>query len=149
MNDINILDSLSIVDKVINGEPSDFEYEVNKKLCNLCYYLVDEKYLNWVMFINSLAEEIYKKEEAFSGAQEVVRKDVQRAFGVLSSKWHLLAKAYNYTGRNAIKCAAKTSIIIHNILVELRRNGYKSELFKDAKVTIENFLFVSGDREEK
>lgn len=150
MNDINILDASSIVEKVLNGELlPDFQFKVNGKPYSMLYYLVDGIYPNWAMFIDTIAEAINKKEKTFSGAQEAVRKDIERAFGVLLSRWHLLAKPCNYRDRKTINNIMKTAIIMHNMIVELRHDGYESQLFEEAKVAIERGIFLNEEGEEK
>lgn len=44
------------------------------------------------MFIDTIYEDINKKERKFSGAQEAVCKDVEAAFEVMVSRWYLIKK---------------------------------------------------------
>ena len=63
MNALNILDSSSIVEKILSGHMlPEFEFEINKKIYNLCYYLDDGIYEKWAIFIDKTSEGINKKE---------------------------------------------------------------------------------------
>lgn len=65
-NDIDILDSSAIVEKIIAGQVlPEYAYKVNEKPYNLCYYLVDGIYPNWAIFVDTVAEAIKKKQRTF------------------------------------------------------------------------------------
>lgn len=93
MNDINILDCSTIVEQILKGEllPS-LNYKVNDSIRRMCYYLVDGIYRKWAIFIDAIVNEQTRKDKSFAGGQESVRKDVELAFGVLLSRWHILCK---------------------------------------------------------
>lgn len=54
MIDLSILDVLSIVDPTLTGKiMPDFSYEVNRRVCGVCFYLVEGIYLKWPMFVTA------------------------------------------------------------------------------------------------
>ena len=87
MNYLNILNASLIYKNILDGTllPT-FEYKVNNRVLNLLYYLVDGIYPEWAIFIDTIRFGSTRKEKCFSAYQEGVRKDVERAFGVLVSR---------------------------------------------------------------
>ena len=150
MNDINILDSSTIVERILHGQmlPS-FDHIVNGRSRKLCYYLVDGIYPHWAIFIKSIVEATTKKHKCFSRAQEALRKDVKRAFGVLLSRWHLLAKPCALWDRKLMFLTMKAAIILHNMILEWRRDGYVSEMWSKAEISVEQGLVIDSEGNEK
>lgn len=70
--------------------------------------------------------------------QEAIRKDVERAFGVLVARFHILAHPSRLWYRRDIENFMKACIIMHNMVVEAHRASYETEmgalgLFQDAQ----------------
>jgi hypothetical protein len=87
-NDINILDSSHVMDQfLILGDKHT--YVLNKTERNLLYLLADGIYPNWPVFVKSYKTPVTSAEKKFTRVQEVCRKDVERAFGVLQDKWRI------------------------------------------------------------
>lgn len=93
LNDINILDRSRTVGKIIAGDfaPS-IPYEVNGTERTLPYYLADGIYPDWALFAKTIKEGTSKKETEHASCQEAVRKDIERAFGVLVARFHILQR---------------------------------------------------------
>jgi len=51
------------------------------------YYLVDGIYPDWLTFLKTIPVPQGPRRKLFAKYQEVVRKDVERAFGVLKSRF--------------------------------------------------------------
>ena len=51
------------------------------------YYLTDGIYPKYATFVQAINPPITPKEKLFMQRHEATRKDVERAFGVLQSKW--------------------------------------------------------------
>lgn len=143
MNDINVLDASTLVADILEGRalPS-FEYKVGNRIRKQCYYLVDGIYPKWAIFVSTIAEAVSRKERHFCAAQEGMRKDVERAFGVLVSRWHILNKPCMFWDEDIMKKTMKAAIILHNMVVESRRDGYESELWKEAIDVVESGYFL-------
>ncbi|KAD1787786.1 hypothetical protein E3N88_26258 [Mikania micrantha] len=56
------------------------------------YYLVDGIYPQWATFVKSFTSRQTEDEKRlyFQNRQEGARKDIERAFGVLKKKWHMI-----------------------------------------------------------
>ncbi|XP_047979474.1 uncharacterized protein LOC125221398 [Salvia hispanica] len=54
---------------------------------NMGYYLADGIYPSWPVFMKSIKHPVGPKKNYFATRQEAARKDVERAFGALQSRW--------------------------------------------------------------
>lgn len=59
-----------------------------------------------------------KKKAAFAKRQESVRKDVERAFGVLQSQWSIIKSPARLWDDESLKQIMKTCVILHNMNIE-------------------------------
>ncbi|XP_053686446.1 uncharacterized protein LOC128735985 [Sabethes cyaneus] len=96
LNDINILDRSPLVNNIVNGGTLDAKYRLNGKQRHQGYLLADGIYPDWAVFVKTISNPKNAKEKLFSKLQESYRKDVERAFGIM------------------------TCIILHNMRVELK-----------------------------
>ncbi|CAH9106163.1 unnamed protein product [Cuscuta epithymum] len=58
------------------------------------------------------------KEKLFAKCQESARKDVERAFGVLQSRWHVVKGPAHMWSATDLWKIMKTCIILHNMIIE-------------------------------
>jgi hypothetical protein len=56
----------------------------------MSYYLTDGIYSLWVTFVKTIPEPRGNKKKYFVKTQEACRKDVERAFGVLQSRFAII-----------------------------------------------------------
>ncbi|KAL6497700.1 hypothetical protein OROHE_027025 [Orobanche hederae] len=67
-------------------------------------------------------------ERHFAKSQEAVRKDVERAFGVLQNRWHIVKGSARMWKVQYLGKIMKTCIILHNMIIESeRRQGIDPE----------------------
>ena len=59
----------------------------NGKRHDMGYYLADGIYPRWHVFVKTIRHAADDKKAYFAERQESARKDVERAFGVLQSRW--------------------------------------------------------------
>ncbi|KAL0747410.1 hypothetical protein Bca101_029412 [Brassica carinata] len=62
--------------------------------------------------------------EKFAKKQESARKDVERAFGVLQSRFAIVKNPALLWDKENIGKIMKTCVILHNMIVENERHGY-------------------------
>uniref|UniRef100_A0A0D3AQW6 DDE Tnp4 domain-containing protein n=1 Tax=Brassica oleracea var. oleracea TaxID=109376 RepID=A0A0D3AQW6_BRAOL len=98
LNDLNVLDRSRIFDDIINGQAPQVNFSVNGRECHLAYYLTDGIYLKWTTFIQSIPIPQSPKAVLSAQRQEAVRKDVERAFGVLQARFALVKNSALFWG---------------------------------------------------
>ncbi|XP_023765443.1 uncharacterized protein LOC111913961 [Lactuca sativa] len=89
-NDLNVLQTSLIFNDVLQGKALNMPYVVNGNEYKYGYYLGDGIYLEGATFVKSYTFPAGDKRKLFKLAQESARKDVERAFGVLKQKWHII-----------------------------------------------------------
>lgn len=122
MNDINILDKSSIVGGLISGDFSikTEPYNINGTVRDWNYFLVDGIYPEWSIFVNTYSNPTEQEKKTFAGAQERVRKDIECAFGILVSRFHVLKNALREWSSANLGELLHTCCIMHNMIVEDR-----------------------------
>lgn len=124
-NDINVLKTFSTVGRILAGAfILSLSYVVNSVERTLPHYLADGIYPNWASFVKNIKEGTRKKERKFVAAQEVVRKDGERDFGVLTARFQIIQSPAHLWYREDIESILKECIIMHKMKVEARRDGY-------------------------
>ena len=90
-NDINVLNQSPIFNDQLNGFAPDVHFVVNGTTYSRGYYLADGIYPEWSTFVKSFSYPEDPKRVKFKQMQEAARKDVERAFGVLKSRWAIVS----------------------------------------------------------
>lgn len=67
------------------------------------------------MFIETILHVLQRNHKYFAEMQEAARKDLERAFGVLKSMWHILVVPSRMWGLYDMK---KFTIILHNMVIK-------------------------------
>uniref|UniRef100_A0A0D3ARL8 Uncharacterized protein n=1 Tax=Brassica oleracea var. oleracea TaxID=109376 RepID=A0A0D3ARL8_BRAOL len=92
LNDLNVLDRSPLFDDLLEGRAPRVRYMVNNHMYKLAYYLTDGIYPKWSTFIQSITLLQSPKQQLFAQVQESIRKDVERAFGVLQAYIYIYIK---------------------------------------------------------
>jgi len=140
LNDINILDRSPIFDDILQGRAPNVKYKVNGREYHLAYYLTDGIYPKWATFIQSIRLPQSRKATLFATHQEAARKDVERAFGVLQARFHIIKNPALVWDKEKIGNIMKACIILHNMIVEDERDGYNTQF------DVSEFLQVEGNQ---
>ncbi|XP_073119727.1 uncharacterized protein [Henckelia pumila] len=85
-NDINVLERSNLFLNLAKGEAPPVRFDVNGNEYNMRYYLADGVYPSWASFVKTIPRPFSQKHKIFAKYQEGVRKDVERAFGVLQAR---------------------------------------------------------------
>ena len=107
------------------------------------YYLADGIYPDWITFVKTVSQPVTVMEKAFSQQQEAVRKDIERGFGVLQARFHIVQRPCRLWHRISLRNIMLSCIILHNMMVE----QLKSDEPSDA-VAGDNALAVVPAQEE-
>ncbi|CAL8082031.1 unnamed protein product [Prunus armeniaca] len=78
---------------------SKVEYIVNGNQYHLGYYLADGIYSRWATLVKTISSPDNPKKRLFAQMQEVYKKDVERAFGILQPRWPIVWGLHEYVTR--------------------------------------------------
>ncbi|XP_071688693.1 protein ALP1-like [Rutidosis leptorrhynchoides] len=117
-NDINVLKQSPVFDKLKNGTTPPAPFEVNGNHYTKGYYLADGIYPDWATLIKGYAAPTDDPRIKFTRFQASVRKDVERAFGVLQGRFHILRLAAHTMSVNKMRRVIDCCIILHNMVLE-------------------------------
>jgi len=90
INDLNVPYRSPFFQELYEGWSPKCEYMVNGRKYNIGYYLSDSIYPKWATFVKTIRLPQGTKAELFVESQESVRKEVERAFGVLQAWFALI-----------------------------------------------------------
>ncbi|CAN1297164.1 Protein ALP1-like [Linum perenne] len=127
-NDINVLNQSPLFNDVLGGGggggySSDIQFTVNGTTYTKGYYLADGIYPEWATMVKSFTYPEDPKRKKFKKMQEVARKDVERAFGVLQARWAIVRGAARFWHRQKLKDIMYACVILHNMIVENEGNA--------------------------
>ncbi|GJU41139.1 ALP1-like protein [Tanacetum coccineum] len=91
-NDINVLNNSLLFDDLLDDIAPVAPFDVNGVTFQQGYYLADEIYPQWSSFVKSFLVTNSEKNAVFKRTQESARKDVERGFGVLQGRWHIICQ---------------------------------------------------------
>ena len=117
MNDLNVLHRGPLVSNLLKDSSPKITWTCNGRERNFTYYLTDGIYPKWRIFVRPFSHPKSPKEKYYSRCQEAVRKDVERAFGVLQARWHILANPARVWTSKKMGIIVKACIIMHNMIV--------------------------------
>uniref|UniRef100_A0A0D3DN46 DDE Tnp4 domain-containing protein n=1 Tax=Brassica oleracea var. oleracea TaxID=109376 RepID=A0A0D3DN46_BRAOL len=107
LNDINVLDRSPVFDDIIKGQAPNVTFYVNGREYLIAYYLTDGP-----------------KAVLFAQRQEAVRKDVERAFGVLQARFAIIKNPAMFWDKVKIGKIMRACIILHNMIIDDERDEY-------------------------
>jgi len=146
MNDLNILNVSPLLESFANGSFCDLEaavvpYKIAGDEFHHCFFLVDGIYPPYSRFVRSIPEPIGDQQKRFSEWQESTRKDVERGFGVLQSKFQVMTRPFLQHNLKHIGNKVSTCLILHNMCVSDRVMGDVNKRY-DPAFSVESFVEV-------
>ncbi|GJU87540.1 RNA-directed DNA polymerase, eukaryota [Tanacetum coccineum] len=89
-NDLNVLYGSPLFDDVLFDMALEAPFVVNGRTYKKGYYLADGIYPTWSLFVKTFSIARDEKTLRLKRVQESVRKDIERAFGVLQGRWEII-----------------------------------------------------------
>ncbi|KAK9072430.1 hypothetical protein SSX86_008864 [Deinandra increscens subsp. villosa] len=119
-NDINVINQSPLFNEILQGQAPRCDFHVNGNVYRKGYYLADGIYPAWSTLVKSLTypPENNLKMRYFKRRQKSARKDVERAFGVLQSRWGIIRGPSRSMDLPNIGDIMLACIILHNMIVE-------------------------------
>ncbi|XP_052116401.1 uncharacterized protein LOC107483216 [Arachis duranensis] len=102
-NNINMLDRSLVFDDILNDH---------------------DIYPEWATFVKSISKPQGEKRKLFAQYQEGQRKDVERAFGVLQTRFAIIRGPARFWEKKKLANIMRACIILHNMIVEDERDTY-------------------------
>ncbi|XP_042400159.1 uncharacterized protein LOC121989924 [Zingiber officinale] len=97
-------------------------YVIQGKEYNMSYYLADGIYPKWSTLVQTIHAPQGRKNKLFAMKQEACRKDVERAFGVLQSRFAIVAGPSRFWQKNILHDILTSCIIMNNMIIEDERD---------------------------
>ncbi|XP_076942235.1 uncharacterized protein LOC143612049 [Bidens hawaiensis] len=104
------------------GRAPPVNYIVNGNDYTMGYYLADGIYPKWQTFVLTIPAPRGNKHKHFAKAQESVRKDVERAFGVLQQRFAIIRGPSRMFKVSVLTNIMKACVILHNMIIEDERD---------------------------
>ncbi|CAM8996354.1 unnamed protein product [Rhodiola kirilowii] len=123
-NDINVLDRSPNFDDILEGRAPEVNDSINGNNYDMGYYLADGIYPELATFVKTIPRPQWEKRKLFAKYQEGQRKDVERAFGVLQSRFAIIRGPARFWDKRDLARIMRACIILHNMIVEDERNTY-------------------------
>jgi len=122
LNDVNIWDRSTMLRSFLDGtfEECDCEHTVAGKVFNMVTFLVDGTYPELARFVKTVSVPLNKVQKKCAAWQEGSRKSIERAFGVLQRKFHILCRPVELCYEDDIAAIVDACLILHNMMVETR-----------------------------
>ncbi|XP_038688859.1 putative nuclease HARBI1 [Tripterygium wilfordii] len=121
-NNINVLERSHVFSELTQGRAPIVNYSINGHNYTMGYYLADGIYPSWATFLKSIPLPQTMKTKHFARCQEGVRKDVERTFGVLQSRFAIVRGPARYFETETLKEIMLACVILHNMIVEDERH---------------------------
>ena len=149
LNDLNVLDRSPLLHDVINGSKISVHYEVNGHTYVLPYWLADGIYPKHQCFVKTISRPVSRIQQVFSAQQEKKRKEVERAFGMLQARFHILTVPVKLWSRDAMCDVVKAAFVLHNLIIDYeKRNGIDSNYINDKEYEPKHPFEIIASRSE-
>jgi hypothetical protein len=121
-NDINVMNASPLFQSIRAGTfpPARPATKIDDLDLSWYYFLVDSIYPRYRIFLTTYTRPENNKQKLFASVQEGARKAVERLFGVLFSKWHILYRPARGWHVEELLEIMTTCCIIHNMTIEDR-----------------------------
>ena len=130
-NDINVLDRSPLFAELQNGRAPAATFRVNGHEYQMGYFLADGIYPPWATLVQTISQPQGVKKKHFATMQEAVRKDVERAFGVLQARFAIVSGPARFWRKEDMSDIMTACIILHNMIVEDEREIHELDFNYD------------------
>ncbi|XP_074378196.1 uncharacterized protein LOC141719722 [Apium graveolens] len=142
-------DMLGIIDyrsnvfsELAEGRGPEVNFSINGHEYKMGYYLADGIYHSWPTSVKTISDPQGNRRNYFAAAQEAVRKDVERTFGVLQSRFTIIRGPSHFWEIDTMKYIMMSCIILHNMMVkderELHITDYNYDMDTDTPIIFMN-----------
>jgi hypothetical protein len=129
-NDINVLNQSPLFTDVLRGEAPVVNFTVNGHEYNRGYYLADGIYPSWPVFMKGITLPQCEKHQVFTNAQAAWRKDVECSFGLLKSRFNIIAVPGRSYSQRTLGLIMRACVILHNMIIDDERDTDLDEIYE-------------------
>ena len=119
--DINVLQRSPVFARLAEGNNPAVNVTTNDHNYDKCYCLGDDIYPQWTTIVKTIPNPVGEKRKRFAQEQESARNDVERAFGVLQSRWCIVRYPARTWSTKKLWEVMTACMIMHNMIVEDER----------------------------
>ncbi len=129
LNDINVWDRSPLLESMMDGshDAIDFSFDIDGQQFDQLYYLVDGIYPSLSWFLATVNDPTTALDCFYAPKQEGWRKSIERAFGVLKKKFLSIGTKSVLYHREDMFYLVTATILMHNMMVEVRVDNNKDE----------------------
>ncbi|XP_012839256.1 PREDICTED: uncharacterized protein LOC105959663 [Erythranthe guttata] len=120
-NDLNVLYN-PLFNDVVEGLATNIQFTINGRAYKQGYYLADGIYPRRSTIVQAIPDPQGRDKQLFTRLQEAYRKDVERTFGILQSRFEFITGPCRLWHNAQIDEVMKCCIFLHNIIVEDNHN---------------------------
>jgi hypothetical protein len=129
-NDINVLNQLPLFTDVLRGEAPLMNFTVNGHEYNRRYYLADGIYPSWPVFMKGITLPQCEKHQVFTNVQAAWRKDVECSFGLLKSRFNIIAVPGCSYSQRTLGLIIRACVNLHNMIIDDERDTNLDEIYE-------------------
>jgi hypothetical protein len=122
-NDIIVLHRSLVFSMLIKCTAPQISYVINGNPYDKGYYLSDGIYPSWSTFVKTVCNPADEECKRFAKEREGSRKDVERVFGVLQSRWAIVWYPARTWISERMWNVMTACVIMHKMIVENERDG--------------------------
>jgi hypothetical protein len=116
-NDINVVQHSPVFGRLAAGNSPEVSDHINGHEYTKAYYVADGIYPQWSTFVKTISNPHGEKRVWLAKKHESDRKDVERAFSALQSRWAIVHTLLGHGARRL--CGVMiTCVIMHNMIIK-------------------------------
>ncbi|WOG82703.1 hypothetical protein DCAR_0101870 [Daucus carota subsp. sativus] len=116
------------------GHGPEVNFSINGHQYKMGYYPADGIYPSWPTFVKNISAPQGNNRKYFAVAQEAARKDVERAFGVLQSRFAIIRGPSRFWDVDTMKYIMTSCVILHDMIIEDERELNISDFNYDTDI---------------
>ena len=117
-----MLEALPLFSNLAKSIAPPAHYIIQGKEYNMGYYLSNRIYPKWSTLVQTIHDPRGPKKQYFAMKQESCRKDVERAFGVLQSRFAIVQGPTRFWQKHILHDIMIACVIMHNMIIEDERD---------------------------
>jgi hypothetical protein len=99
---------------------------------------------SWPVFIKGIPLPQSEKHQLFTNAQAVWRKDVECAFGVLKSRFNIIAVPGRSYSQRTLGLIMRACVILHNMIIDDERDADLDETYETVDSTVGPSIYYNA-----